>query len=216
MSRLNIARLLVQDRRFEAAKALFGPLRESLEIKTPERTEELEGLILATAATKGWPAAAAICKGNIERFPDSPWMWLNKAWIFRFVGDEEEYRQVVTKVLALGPSITSTNDQHVPVEIAALGPFSFSTEQVNQLDSLVQALEATLPERSTDEQWMGYRAIGHLHLRLGRLRESLAALEKSASKRTGLDPYLLLIQAECLRRLDEHDKARAAFEQAKS
>ena len=36
------------------------------------------------AATKGWPAAAQICRAHFHRFGDSLWIWLNKAWIFRF------------------------------------------------------------------------------------------------------------------------------------
>ena len=38
--------------------------------------------------------------------------WLVRAWVFRYTGDEEGYRQRVTKVLALAPGITNTNDQH--------------------------------------------------------------------------------------------------------
>lgn len=161
----------------------------------------------------GWPAAADVCQANFERFPESLWIWLNKAWIFRYAGRDEQYRQVVSRVLTLAPSITSTNDQHVPVEIAALGPFEFSAEQVNQLDALMKSLQVALPGRGINQQVWGYRAIGQMQLQLGRFPECLNALEKSAAKQTGLDPYNLFIKAICLHRLNRHAEARAAFEE---
>src|SRR5439155_5110352 len=128
-----IAQFFVRQRQFDEVKAVYGPLRESFGANPPERPWEFEMLIEATAATKGWPAVAELWRKNFDRSSDSMAVWLDKAWIFRYVGDADRDRQVVTKVLALAPTLTSTNDKHVPVEIAALGPFQFSADQVNQL-----------------------------------------------------------------------------------
>src|SRR5262245_39600009 len=163
----------------------------------------MEMLIEATAAGLGWPAAADLCRENFELFPDSLWVWLNKAWIFRWVGDEEGYRRVVAKVLAAAPNGVSTNNQHWPIEIAALGSYPFSEEQVKQLDTMIAALEVALPGRSPDQQAAGYRAIGQMQLRLGRLNQCLAASEKFG-QHTSPEPYNLFIRASCLHQLGRH------------
>ena len=157
-----------------------------------------------------------MCQKQFDSFPDSLWIWLNKAWIFRYVGDEEHYQEVVERVLKLPAAVASTNDQHVPIEIAALGAFPFSPEQTRQLDAMMTTLEAALPGRATNEQVWGYRAIGHRQLQLGRLDKCLAALEKSASRQVTPDPYTLFIKAICLHHLNRAEEARAVFEQAEA
>jgi tetratricopeptide (TPR) repeat protein len=170
----------------------------------------------ATAATKDWRAVAEIWRKNFDRSSDSLGLWLNKAWIFRYVGNEEQYRQVVTKVLALASSVTSVNGQHMAIEIAALGPVHFSAEQVNQIDSLIKDLEVALPRCASNQQTRAYRAIGQMQLQLGRFHKCLEALEKSALKQTSLDPYTLFIKAVCLHQLGQTEDARAAFGDAEA
>ncbi len=209
-----IADFFVRHQHPEDAKRIYEALRASWEIHPQENPQQFESFITATAAARGWSAAAEVCRANLDAFPDSPWIWLNKAWIFRHVGDEENYRKVVERVLTLPATATGTNDQHVPIETVALGTYPFTTEQTRQLDALLTALEAALPGRGTDLQVYGYRAIGHLQLRLGRLPECLAALEKSAAAQPAPDPFNLFIKAICLHRLGRDDDARAAFKQA--
>src|SRR6185369_14096642 len=210
-----IAQFFVKHRRYEEAKAAYKFLREFWAANPSENAQQLDRFIEATAATRGWPAAAALCQKHFDSFPDSLWMWLNKAWIFRYVGDAERYQELVKRVLRL-PNLISTNDQHLPIEIAALGSFSFTPEQTKQLDSTMAALETALPGRATNQQVWGYRAIGHLQLQLGRLDKCLEALGKSSLHQTSPDPYNLFIKSICLHRLGRDDEARAVFDQAEA
>src|SRR5206468_7074465 len=138
----------------------------------------------------------------------------NKAWVFRYVGDEQQYRQVVTNVLALAKR-TNTRD-HAPLEIAALGTFDFSSEQLAQLQALTKLLESGLPQRPADQQGWGYRAIAQFQFRRQNYNESLAALENSISKHANPDSYTLFIKAACLHRLGESAQARTLFDDAVS
>src|SRR5262249_30704380 len=81
--------------RLEEARAAFEALLTSFDGKPPDQPRDLGMLLVATGATKGWPAAAEVCRENFNRFPDSMWVWLHKAWVFRYVGDEEQYCLVV-------------------------------------------------------------------------------------------------------------------------
>jgi tetratricopeptide (TPR) repeat protein len=212
----DMADFFVRQRRYRDARGVFDGFRSWFDANPPQNTADFEWFLRATAATKDWPAAAEVCRKHFDAFPDSLWLWLNKAWIFRFAGDDESYQRVVAQVLALSSSVLATNDQHVPIEIAALGSFPFSAQQVKQLNSMVDALEVALSGRPADLQTWGYRAIGQLQLRLERFDRSLAALEKSAKQQTSPDPYNLFIKAICLHRLARSDEARAAFDQAET
>jgi len=206
---------LVRHQRFREARAIFKRGRSFILENKLEQTWAFEALVAATAALDGWRAAADVCRANMDRFPDAPLLWLNKAWIFRYVGEEEGYQQVVATVLALASQFAA-KDQHVPIEIAAMGPCRFSAEQGQQLDSLMRALYIALPSRLTDQQTCGYRALGQMHLRLGQFEESLAALEKSEAKSPGPDPFNFFIRALCEHRLGHDEKARAAFEEGEA
>ena len=209
-----IASFFVKQRTYHDAKAAFEALRVSWENNPPENIEEMENFIKATAATKGWLAAAALWKRNLDAFPDSLVLWLKKAWIFRYVGDEESYRAVVKRVLSMPASLASANVQHVPIEIAALGEFPFTPEETGLLDAMMAELQRALPGRATDQKIWGYRSIGHLQLQLGRLDQCLASLEKSASHANVADPSQRFIKAICLHRMGRADEARMAFAQA--
>jgi tetratricopeptide (TPR) repeat protein len=211
-----MADFFVRHGRYQDARGVFEGFRSWFEANPPGNTADFETFVQAAAASKGWPAAAEVCRKNFDRFTDSLWIWLNKAWIFRYASDDESYQRVVAKVLAAAPNLVTTNDQHLPIEIAALGSFPFSEEQVKQLDEMISALAVVLPERSTDLQAYGYRAIGQMQLRLGRLDLCLAALEKSAKQQTSPDSYNLFIRAICLHQLGRRDEARMAFDQGEA
>jgi tetratricopeptide (TPR) repeat protein len=211
-----MANFFVREHNYAQAKLAYDALRQIYETVSSKKGAELEWFVKATAATKGWSAAADMCRKNFDIFPDSLWIWLNKAWIYRYAGDEESYQRVVRKVLAVSPSIVTTNDQHCPIETAALGSFPFSAEHIGQLDAMMNALEVALPGRSTNQQEWGCRAIAHLQLRLGRLEQCLAALEKLAKQQISPASYDLFIKAICLHRLGRTDEARTAFEKAEA
>jgi len=210
-----IAAFFVRHRKYEDARRVYEALRASWETSPLEYIQQFEAFLMGTAAARGWTAAAEVCRRNFDAFPDSPWIWLNKAWIFRYVGDEERYQEVVKRVLSLPSAAVSTNEQHIPIEIAALGSFPFTPDQTERLDTMITNLEAALRSREANSQssW-GYRAIGHLQLRLGRPEQCLDALEEAAAAQTAPDPFYLFIKALCLHRLGRADDARTAFEQA--
>ena len=212
----SIAEFSVRQRRYEQARSAFADLEQAFVAIPPEYPTQFEVFLRATAATRGWPAAAEVCRKHFDDFPDSLMTWLRKAWIFRHVGDEESYQRVVVKVLALPPSTTTTNDQHMPIEIAALGSFPFAVEQVKQLDSMMNALETALPTYPTNQQIWGYRAMAQMQLRLGRFDKCLVELDRSKAKLTDPDPYALFIKAQCLYRFGRVEEARVALEEAET
>ena len=99
------------------------------------------------------------------------------------------------------------------MEIAALGSFPFTAEQVHELDSMMNALEVALPGRATNLQSYGNLAIGLTQFRLGRFTRCFAALEQSPDL-AGPNPYKLFIQTMCLHRMGRFAEARATFEKA--
>jgi hypothetical protein len=101
-------------------------------------------------------------------------------------------------------------------EIAALGSLPFSADRVRQLNAMMQAWASALPGRSTNQMAWGYRAFGHMQLRLERFEQALAALETSASYQAPPDASTRFLQAACLHRLGRAGEARAAFEQAEA
>ena len=212
-----IAQFFMRHQRFDEAKAAYARLTESFDLNPPEWSWEFDNLIEATAATKGWPAVAEILRRNFDRSSDSLSLWLNKACVFRYVGDEDRYRQVVTNVLALAPTAKSLDDQRLIVEIAGLGPFEPAAERVKQLDLLMEALHFASRRGTTNQQVWSSRAIACLQLRLGRLRECLTSLENSAAQETRSERGLsLMTKALCLHRSGNAGAARAAFDESEA
>jgi serine/threonine protein kinase/tetratricopeptide (TPR) repeat protein len=207
-----MARALVKERRADEAKRLYNFMRQSFP-DSPRRAEDMELLIEATAASLGWPAAADLCRQHFDHCPGSLWIWLIKAWVFRYARDEENYRRVVGRVLVMDPILP--HEQHGPIEIAALGGCEFSAEQVQKLDSMMRALEGALPERTADLQSYGRLAIALMNLRLGRLEKCLAALEQCPDP-AGPNPYKLFIQTMCLHHMGRFAEAWAVFEKAEA
>jgi tetratricopeptide (TPR) repeat protein len=209
-----IAAFFIRHRKYEDARRVYEALRASREASPVKTIPQFESLLKATAAARGWPAAAEVCRRNFEAFPESLWIWLNKAWIFRYAADEESYHEVVKRVLSL-PAALSTNEQHLPIEIAALGEFPLTRPQIERLDAMMAQLDDALRKREVNLQasW-NYRAMAHLQLRLGRLDECLATLKKSADSQPTPVPFNLFIKALCLQRLGRPKEARSAFEEA--
>src|SRR5206468_10350596 len=118
-------------------------------------------------------AVAEILRRNFDRSSDSLSLWLNKACVFRYVGDEDRYRQVVTNVLALAPTAKSLDDQRLIFEIAGLGPFEPAAERVKQLGLLMESLHFASRRGTTNQQVWSSLAFSCLQLRLVRLRDSL-------------------------------------------
>jgi serine/threonine protein kinase len=210
-----LVRTLQEQKRYKEIRQALAPLVRTNKTTIPQSSEESELMVAATAAANGWPAAAELCRRDFDRFSDSLGTWLNKAWIFRYVGDDESYQRVVVKILTVAPNVLTTNDQHVPIEIAALGSSPFSAGQIGHLDAMISELEAALSGRPVDLQSYGNLAIGLMQLRLGRFTKCLEALEKSPDL-AGPNPYKLFIQTICLHRMGRSAEARATLEKAKA
>lgn len=212
----NLGGFFVRHREFDEAKAAFADVRQALIDVPPQRPDEFETLLRATAVVDGWAVAAEVCESNFDQFPDSLSTWLRKAWVYRYVGKEEKYREVVNRVLLLSVSTANTNEQHIPIEIAGLGPAELLPAQKADIEERIEALNAALPARAEDLRRRGYRAIGQFHLRTGEFQRALKSLEQAASSQTAPDAYPLYLKAACLKRLNRGEEAIAALREADS
>jgi eukaryotic-like serine/threonine-protein kinase len=211
---LETVRFLVRNNYFDRAETAYQQIKSALQAYSPREPWSFDMFTGVTAAVKGWPAVAAFCRNSMDQYGDSTWVWLNKAWIFRYVGDEKSYQSVVANVLAREPRFASLDDRRLMIEIASLGAVTFSAEQLKQLDALVHGLQTDLPKGTSDQQAWGYRSIGQLQLRLGHPQAGLDALEKSTPIQAGADPYGLLIKSACLHRLGHREEAQAVLGEA--
>ena len=211
---MDIANFFVRHHQYDQAKTAFAERREWFEQNPPKTPGDFERFIAATAGSKGWEAAAKLCAFHFDSFADSPSVWLSKARIFRFVRDEEQYQRLAHKVLGLPATSLDVNNQHVPLEIAALGHAEFSQPELEQIKATIATLETVLPARAEGLQIRGYRAIAHMHLNQHRSAEALAALEKSLAKQKDPDPYTLFLKAIGLQQLDHPEDARGIYSQA--
>jgi len=186
-----------------AEQRLRQEVRRATEsLATARAIHEFNRLVGTTAATRGWTAAGELVSDHLDQWTDLPELWLHKAWVSRCAGDDETYRKIVHRVLSLPATAISADNQHVPVEIAAMGPVDLSAAQLEQLDALMKRLGEELPSQPEEQQAWGYRATGQMLLRLGRLRESLDALERSLARQANLDAWTFFLKAMCLHRLD--------------
>ena len=206
-----MATFLTSQRRYDLVRAVRGPLCTAYEANPPTNAEEFEWFIQAAATTKGWPDAVDVCRKYFDRFANVPTVCRTVGTVFLYVGDEDGYRKVTTKAIALAPTTTNWEGQLAILHIAARGPFNFSAEQTNQCEALIQSVErgATPPQQAR-----AHRAIGAMQLRIGDLTNALAHLEKALT--AALEPAgrarTLLIKALCLHHLNRADEARAAFD----
>jgi eukaryotic-like serine/threonine-protein kinase len=213
---LEILRFLIRNNYYDRAETAYQQIKSALQGYSPREPWTFDLLTRITAELKGWPAVAELYRESMDQYADSKWVWLNKAWVFRYVRDEVSYQSVVANVLAMEPRFTSLEDRRLMIEVASLGPVSLSAEQLRQLEALMQGLQLDLPKGTADQQAWGYRSIGQLQFQLGHPREGLEALEKSAPNQAGVDPYGLLIKSACLHRLGQNEEAQAVFKAADS
>ncbi|HRI13819.1 MAG TPA: tetratricopeptide repeat protein [Verrucomicrobiota bacterium] len=211
-----LAAFFVRHRLYADATAAYADLKQALTEIPPQRASEFELLLQSTAATGGWEAAGDLCRAQLNAFPDSLSTWLQKAQVFQYLEDEENYGETVKRVLALPATLVSTNEQHLPIEIAGLGPVKLSPGQRAELDARIQSLEAELPNGNPSQRQWGYRALVQFYLCTGELERALANLERAESDPASPDASTLYLKAICLKRLQQDEKARAALEEADS
>ncbi|HAB19514.1 MAG TPA: tetratricopeptide repeat protein [Verrucomicrobiota bacterium] len=215
----DIGHFFVRHHEYDKATNAFADLRRALVEVPPQRPDEWGDLLRATAALEGWPAAADLCEAQFDVFPDSLLTWLNKARVFRYVGRDDKYREVVSRALALPHTSNATIEQHLPIEIAGLAPIELTAltqAQQADIEARLHDLEAALPDRSAELRQTGHRAIGQYHLRTGDPARGLASLERSESAQSKPDAYTLYLKALCLKRLKRDGEALAALRKAEA
>ena len=210
-----IANFFVRHRYYDDAKTAFVALRRTYETTATNSVAEFERYIAAVGASSDWNTVVEICRTRFDLFPESYWLWLNKAWIFRFAGDDEQYRRLAKQVLALPTAQLSTNDLHLPLEIASLGPIDFTPQEIADIDARIKHVELIRPNRGPNEQLWSDRAIAQMQLRLHRPEKALAAIEQ-ALRQSPSDAYALYLKAASLHHLGRHSDARRALSDAQT
>jgi len=210
----DLGHFFVRYGRYDQARVAFDNLRRALIDVPPQRPDEWEALVRATAAVAGWSAAADLCRTEFDAFPASYASWLQKAWIFRYTGRDAEFRHVVSRVLTLSSTSTTTNEQHVPIEIVGLAPNEWTPAEKAVIEAHIQALEAGLSARTPELRLRAHRAIAQYRLRNGELQQSLDSLKRAADALPGLDAFTLYLKAICLNRMNQLPEARASLGQA--
>jgi tetratricopeptide (TPR) repeat protein len=196
-------------RDFEAAKAVFGPLRDSYDAKPPEHSRDFDWLIDATAPTKGWAAVAKVYRtypGWVER--DATFQ-RNMASAFLYGEDRDGYRQIVTNALARALTATNVDEQRRFVDIVGLGRSEFSADELNLCEKLLSLA-------GTNTAW--HRPMAALLLRLGRFEGTIQRLDIALQKKPSTTERArqLMLKAICLSQSGEPGDARTAFDEAEA
>jgi serine/threonine protein kinase len=164
------ARSLVRLGRYDDARSAYEPIRVALDQKAPAAVEDFQDLIEATAGSKGWPAAAEVCRRHLEVLPGEPKAWRTKAITLLYVGDSEAYRKSAAAANSLVSAATNWEDLVAILETASLATNSFSAEQTNLL---TQATERILKYPTKDREERTRVAVAGVLLRLGRLDDCI-------------------------------------------
>jgi tetratricopeptide (TPR) repeat protein len=106
-----------------------------------------------------------------------------------------------------------SGDEHIPIEIAALGEFQLSSDERAKFDYQMRDLERHLLTRNGDQLFWGRRALAQMQFRLGRYSEALSSLS-SVEDRVEKDPYALCIKAACLHKIGNANDSRQIFAKA--
>jgi len=216
-----IAKFFVRHQRFQEARAIFEALRETYDAIPAipaAATENWDTYVQATAATKGWPAAAQLFRNWIAQATNDMASWRTLGILLLYGGETEGYGQVVAHAFALAPTLARWEDQQNLLIIALLGTNALSPEQLTRCEALVQSVEQALATTTEAKQNAAHRALGGILLRLGRLSASLTHLDQAADKYpSGINrARVLILKTICLHRLSRVDEARAAFDEAET
>ena len=217
-----IANFFARQGRFERARAAFALLREFCEAHAPEGPADLERFAEATAATKGWSAAAALYRKefNFSRFSDAQIAAVGclRAAVLQYAGDVDGYTQERTKLLTSASAITNIDVKQWIAEIAGLNPLDPSpSDQITKCAELARSLEKDAANRSATDTRLN-RVIAALDLRCGHYSESLARLQNVLTNApSGLEhAQLLVLKSLNLHQLERRAEARAAFDEAEA
>ena len=214
----DIANFFVRHQRFQEAWAIFEALRETFDANPAAATERWYTCIQATAATKGWPAAAQLYRKRVAQMTNDVAGWRTLGSLLLYGGETEGYGEVVARAFALAPTLARWEDQLNLLNIASLGTNALSSEQLTRCEGLIQSVEQALATATESNQGWIHRALGGIQLRLGRLNNSLTHLNQAADKYpSGLDrARVLILKTICLYRLSCVDEAQAAFDEAEA
>jgi tetratricopeptide (TPR) repeat protein len=164
-----VAKFFVRMGRYDEARAAYEPIRASLEADFPREPTDFQRLIEATAASKGWPAAAETCRRHFDLLPREPIAWRSKAITLLYSGDEAAYAKATAAAISLVNTATNSEDIVAILETAGLGAIPLSTEQTNQLTRALERIVYLTPDR----QERGRAARAGALLRLGRFQECI-------------------------------------------
>jgi eukaryotic-like serine/threonine-protein kinase len=213
----DIVKFFIRHRRYDEAKAAYQVLNVCFEKHPPARSEDFEMMVAAAAAVNGWRAAGEVCRKHGDPFAVNAAKWRNQCSVLLYCGDSSAYHQVVTKALASARGTTNLDELRRIAELVSFGPITFSPEQAQQCDALVQSLQQALSTVSTN-QHLWHRTIATMQLRRGRFPDSLAHLEIALElqKRGPERARLLVLKAMDLHALACPNEARAAFDEAEA
>jgi len=213
---LAVARFFRGQSRIEQANAVLSALINSLETNRPNSREDFTLLIESTAAAKGWPAAAELCRRQFDEFSGSPQAWRIKATVLLYAGDREGYRDATTRALRLVTTRTNLDDGRTILTTALLHPTAWSAEDRGKIEALADVLRQGLRAPGADTNGYVRRTLVAAELRFGNPKEALAHLEKA----TPLIPSrsergrVATLKALCLQALGRNDEARASLAEA--
>lgn len=212
-----IAAIFVRHQHYEDAKQVYEALRASWEIEPPENLQQLESFVTATAATRGWPAAAKLYQSPLFQMSSNASALRNGSSVLLYASEVTGYRQLVRKTISLALATTNIDEQRRFAEVASLGAFSGSPDELSQMRTLLRSLEGGLNAGSTNRTALR-RTIGALQLRLGNMENSLVLLDAaSKSLRTGFEGARVpAVKAIALQRLGRLEEARTALAQSEA
>lgn len=179
----------------------------------PVGTEwEFGVLTFVESATRGWAAAAELCRKKFDDFPESANSWRWKAVVFAYVNDLEWYQKAAARAIALAPVATNWDDRMDIMQAAARGPFQFSLEQSNHCEALMAAVRQAVPSATKQQKQQATRGLAALQLRFGQFSEALTNLDQALEFAGNINrPNTLLLKAICLHALGRAEEARATL-----
>ncbi len=206
-----VARFLGAQGHMEEANAILAAMLASFETNRPASRGDFISFVEATAAAKGWPAAADLCRRHFDAFAGSPQSWRIKATVFSYVGDRDRYREAMAKALALVTTRTNRDDSRTILMTALLEPASWTADGGHQreVQALANGLKMALSDPGANTNGYMHRTLALAEFRLGRPAEGLAHLEKaSVSSLTPAEQgRAATIKALCLHGLGRNDEA---------
>jgi serine/threonine protein kinase/TPR repeat protein len=184
----------------------------------------IELLIADAVRSKGWPAAAEVCRAHFDAFGDQSVEWRQKALLFAYAGDREWYQKAAGRAIGLAQSAQSVTNwanrlgvwenQRSILMALTCAPYPFTSAEAEVCSDFVKKVEDSLSAIKEPGSLQRWWTIGAMKFRLGRASEGLAQLETVLQKRrVPLErATALLFKSLCLQHLGREKEARDALE----